>query len=242
MFHVKQNASVQVIEGLLERHDLPSDAAGGLNTLLEALRAPEAPTSVHDPNQGLHVHIADSLAGLEVPEMREARLIADLGAGAGLPGLVLAAVLPRSRVVLVESVARKCEFLRATAQAMGLSNADVVWGRAEEWRDGLERCDVVVARALAALPVLCEYAAPLLHEGGVLVAWKGAVDEEEAADADAAASHLGLAPESVRAVVPYPGSERRTLHVLRKIAPTPATFPRRAGIATKRPLSAKKLR
>ena len=74
------------------------------------------------------------------------------------------------------------------------------------------------------------------------MAWKGAVDDTEAADAAAAARHLGLAPEQVRAVVPFPGSERRTLHVLRKTAPTPPGFPRRAGMATKRPLSAKNVR
>jgi 16S rRNA (guanine527-N7)-methyltransferase len=101
---------------------------------------------------------------------------------------------------------------------------------------------VVCARALAALPVLYEYAAPLLREGGVLVAWKGAVGESEVADADAAAAHLGLAPEPVRSVVPFPRSERRTLYVVRKVAPTPANYPRRPGIATKRPLSAKNLR
>ena len=74
------------------------------------------------------------------------------------------------------------------------------------------------------------------------MAWKGAVEEPEAGDAAAAAAHLGLAADPVRAVVPFPRSERRTLHVLRKIAPTPPGFPRRAGIATKRPLSAKSLR
>jgi 16S rRNA (guanine527-N7)-methyltransferase len=190
----------------------------------------------------VRVHIADSLAGLEIPEVREAGFVADLGAGAGLPGLVLAAVLPVARVVLVESAGRKCEFVRSAGAAMELANVEVVWSRAEEWRDGLDRCDVVCARALAAMPVLCEYAAPLLHEGGVLVAWKGAVDDDEAADAAAAAEHLGLEVEPVRAVAPFPGSERRTLQVVRKIAPTPAGYPRRPGMATKRPLAARKLR
>jgi 16S rRNA (guanine527-N7)-methyltransferase len=92
------------------------------------------------------------------------------------------------------------------------------------------------------MPVLCEYAAPLLRDGGVLVAWKGAVSEAEAADEKAAAEHLGLRLEPVRSVVPFPGSERRTLHVLRKVAPTPSNYPRRPGIATKRPLSATNLR
>jgi 16S rRNA (guanine527-N7)-methyltransferase len=86
--------------------------------------------------------------------------------------------------------------------------------------------------------VLCEYAAPLLREGGILVAWKGQVDAQEQADGHAAAALLGLAPETVLAVEPYSGSERRTLHVYRKVAATPPGYPRRPGIATKRPLTA----
>jgi 16S rRNA (guanine527-N7)-methyltransferase len=230
------------LAALLARYDVPPAAQPALSELLERLAQPEAPTSVHDPASGVDVHVADSLSGLEAPELRDADLIADLGAGGGLPGLVLAAALPGSRVALVEAAARKCDFLRAVVGAMGLENADVVWSRAEGWADGISRCDAVTARALAAMPVLCEYAAPLLREGGVLVAWKGAISAEEAADERAAAAHLGLAIEAVRQVVPYPGSERRTLRVLRKIAPTPANFPRRAGIATKRPLSATNLR
>ena len=230
------------LDRLVERYGLPLDTAEALAALLELLAAPEAPTSVHDPHAGLHVHVADSLAGLEIDELRDAAVIADLGAGAGLPGLVLAAARPRARVFLVESVSRKCEFLRHAVETMSLPNAEVVWSRAEEWSDGIEACDAVCARALAALPVLCEYAAPLLRDRGVLVAWKGAVDEDEAADAAAAAAHLGLALEPVRAVVPFPGSVRRSLHVARKIAPTPPGFPRRAGMATKRPLTAKSLR
>jgi 16S rRNA (guanine527-N7)-methyltransferase len=230
------------LEASLERYGIALGAAEPLRVLLDLLAAPEAPTSVHDPREGVRVHIADSLVGLDVPALRDAGVIADLGAGAGLPGLVLAAALPQSHVVLVESVGRKCEFLRTAAEAMGLGNAEIVWARAEEWHDGIGRCDAVCARALASLPVLCEYAAPLLRDNGVLVAWKGAVDDDEANDAAAAAAHLGLAVEPVRPVVPFPGSQRRTLHVMRKIAPTPAGYPRRAGMATKRPLSARKLR
>jgi 16S rRNA (guanine527-N7)-methyltransferase len=230
------------IVALLRRYDLPEDAAGPLGALLDRLAEPEAPTSVHDRRRALDVHIADSLAGLEVDELRTADLIADLGAGAGLPGLAIAAVLPEAHVVLVEAARRKCDFLNSAVAAMGLENAEVVRARAEEWRDGTGRCAVVCARALAALPVLCEYAAPLLREGGLLVAWKGSVSHAELTDARAAATHLGLAPDPVRPVVPFGGSERRALHVFRKVAPTPARYPRRAGIATKRPLSANGLR
>ena len=235
-------AAEELLPPLLQRYGLSAAAAEPLRVLLDLLARPEAPTSVHDPSRGIDVHIADSLAGLEVPELRRASLIADLGAGAGLPGLVLAAALPQADVVLVEAATRKCDFLRSAVTAMRLDNADVVWARAEEWSDGIGRCDVVCARALAALPGLCEYAAPLLREQGLLVAWKGAVSDEEAADATAAAAQLGLAADPVRPVVPFPGSGRRTLHVLRKVAPTPARFPRRAGMANKRPLSAKNLR
>jgi 16S rRNA (guanine527-N7)-methyltransferase len=175
-----------------------------------------------------------------VAELRAARRVADLGAGAGLPGLVLAIALPEADVVLVESVRRKCAWIRATAERLGLGNARVACARAEELGEG--GFDVVTARALASLPVLCEYAAPLLREGGVLVAWKGAVDADEEADGLAAAEALGLRRAEVRAVTPYPGSERRTLHVFRKIVPTPAGYPRRPGMAAKRPLTARSRR
>lgn len=230
------------LDRLLAKRQVSERAADPLGVLLDLLAAPEAPTSVHDRRRAIDVHIADSLAGLEIPELRAARQLADLGAGAGLPGLVLAAALPATHVVLVEAAGRKCEFLRRAAAAMRLGNAEVVWARAEEWGAGLGRCDVVCARALAALPVLCEYAAPLLREGGVLVAWKGAASDAEASDARAAATLLGLDAGTVRHVTPFPASEHRTLHVFRKLAPTPAGFPRRPGIATKRPLSAKNLR
>jgi len=232
----------QPLVALLRRYDLPVDPADALEILLDLLARPEAPTAVQSAIDALDVHIADSLAGLEVAELRSARLVADLGAGAGLPGLVLAAVLPAAEVVLVEAARRKCVFLRSAIAEMTLDNAEVACSRIEEWNEGAARCDVVCARALAALPVLYEYAAPLLRQGGVLVAWKGAVPHDEAVDADAAAAHLGLQRESVRTVVPFPDSARRTLHVVRKVAPTPAKYPRRPGIATKRPLSARTLR
>jgi 16S rRNA (guanine527-N7)-methyltransferase len=93
-----------------------------------------------------------------------------------------------------------------------------------------------VARAVAALPVLVEYAAPLLREGGVLVAWKGVRSREEEAAGARAAAEVGLEPEEALRVEPFEGARDRHLHVFRKIAPTPERFPRRAGMAVKRPL------
>jgi 16S rRNA (guanine527-N7)-methyltransferase len=208
--------------------------------LVEALADPSAPTSVHDRREVENVHIADSLVGLEVPAVGEAARIVDLGSGAGLPGLVLAIARPEAEVVLVESGGKKCAWLERTVTALGLENVRVVCARAEELDEA--PFDVVTARALAALSVLCEYAAPLLREGGSLVAWKGAVDAREDADGLHAANVLGLEREEVRAVEPYPGSQRRTLHVFRKVAPTPEGYPRRPGMAAKRPLTAPGIR
>jgi 16S rRNA (guanine527-N7)-methyltransferase len=190
---------------------------------------------VHDRREVEHVHIADSLVGLEVPSVAEAARIVDLGSGAGLPGLVLAIARPGAEVVLVESVGKKCAWLERTVGHLGLENVRVACARAEELEE--EPFDVVTARALASLSVLCEYAAPLLREGGSLVAWKGAVDAREDADGLHAAQVLGLERVEVRAVEPYPGSQRRTLHVFRKVSPTPEAYPRRPGMAAKRPLT-----
>jgi 16S rRNA (guanine527-N7)-methyltransferase len=227
------------LERLAQRYELPAGAPGALGRLLGALATDEhAPTTVRMPEEAVDVHVADSLVALELPAVRGARFIADLGAGAGFPGLPLAVALPEATVALVESNARKCAFIRRAAAAAGLENVEVVARRAESWSAGLGRCDVVTARALAPLGVLAEYAAPLLCEGGVLMAWKGRRDPDEERTAASAAAELGMALEEIRPVRPYEGAEHRHLHVLRKVAPTPDRFPRRPGMARKRPLGA----
>ena len=216
-------------------------APAGLDALhaILALQAedPGASTTVRAIDQALDRHVADSLVAVDLPAVRVARRIADLGSGAGWPGLALAAALPDAEVALVESASRHCRYLERAVAAGRLENAQVVHARAEAWPEGIGAHDVVTARALAALPVLCEYAAPLLVDGGVLVAWKGAVEPAEAEAGAAAGALLGLEAVEVRAVDPYPEAERRTLHVFRKIAPTPERFPRRPGMAVKRPLA-----
>ena len=180
------------------------------------------------------------LAGLEVPALRAAERIADLGAGAGFPGLVLAAALPRARVDLIESARRKCELIERLAEAARLSDkARPHAVRAEDWArgEGASAYDVVTARALAPLPVICEYAAPLLRLGGVLVAWKGARQPGEEEAGTLAAAQLGLGGPQVLPVTPYPGSRNRHLYVYSKLSPTTEKYPRRAGLAAKRPLA-----
>jgi 16S rRNA (guanine527-N7)-methyltransferase len=228
---------VKRLDALAGSYGLDERQRGALAVLLEVLATdPTAPTAVVEPEQVVDVHLADSLVALDLDVLRNATVIADLGAGAGLPGLPLAVALPEARVALVDSVGRKGAFMERCIEAMGLSNAEVVVARAEEWSDGIGACDVVTARALAPLNVLSEYAAPLLRDGGALVAWKGRRDPDEEADGRAAAARLGLEVEEVRPVSPFPAAQARHLVVVRKIAPTPAGFPRRPGMARKRPL------
>jgi 16S rRNA (guanine527-N7)-methyltransferase len=228
---------VSRLDELGRRFGVPPGGIESLRAIL-ALQArdPTAPTTVRAPAEAADRHVADSLVALDLETVRGARRIADLGAGAGWPGLALAVALPDARVALVESAVRHCRYLERAVAAGRVSNAEVVHARAEDWPAGLGAHDLVTARALAALPVLCEYAAPLLAEGGALVAWKGAVDADEAAAGEGAAAQLGLEPVEVRAVEPYPAAEWRTLHVFRKVSETPARFPRRPGMAVKRPL------
>jgi 16S rRNA (guanine527-N7)-methyltransferase len=229
---------VNRLEGLGRRYGVPPAGIAALRAILELqAQDPAASTTVRAPEQAVDRHVADSLVALDLPAVRAASRIADLGSGAGWPGLALAAALPDARVALVESAVRHCRYLERAVAAGRLENAEVVHARAEDWPAGLGAHDLVTARAVAALPVLCEYAAPLLTDGGVLVAWKGLVAPAEAAAGAAAATVLGLDAVEVRDVDPYPEAERRTLHVFRKVAPTPTRFPRRPGMAMKRPLS-----
>jgi 16S rRNA (guanine527-N7)-methyltransferase len=230
----------EVARGLRElgdRYGLGSQALERLEALLEALTGDtRAPTTVRDPGEALDAHLADSLVALELAEVRSPGRVADIGAGAGLPGLALASVLEDSSFWLIESQASKCSFIAAHGARAGISNARVVCSRVEEWRDGAGMQDLVVCRALAPQPVVLEYAAPLLKNGGHLVEWRGARSEDEEQRAAGAAEILGLSPVAVHHVEPFAGARERHLHVFQKTGSTPAGFPRRAGLARKRPL------
>jgi 16S rRNA (guanine527-N7)-methyltransferase len=150
--------------------------------------------------------------------VREQGSVVDVGSGGGAPGIPLAYALPEREVVLLEANKRKCDFLRAHAPP----NARVVQGRAEEQE--LDWAGCTVAKALASPPVAAEWCLPLVREGGAAILWVGPTAEPEraAAVAEKLAARLEKSP---------PG-----FLVLRKLGPTPPGFPRRAGIARKRPL------
>jgi len=218
--------------------ELDPRARRALETVLRLLAEERASvSSVTDPARAWKVHVADGLTGLEVSGLRDASTIADIGSGAGFPGLVLAAAIPRAKVDLIESVGRKCEFIRRAIGASGIANARVLNLRSEELAaaEGREAYDAVTARAVGRLSTLAELASPLLKDGGLLVAWKGKRDPDEEMQLANAAAQLVMQPEQILAVGPYAGSEHRHLHVITKVGPTPEKLPRRPGMAKKRP-------
>jgi 16S rRNA (guanine527-N7)-methyltransferase len=191
-----------------------------LERWLEALAATPGLTSVRDPGEARRVHLEDSLSALETVSQFEGPLV-DVGSGGGAPGIPLAAALPEREVTLLESSRRKCEFLERWAAE--LPNLRVVCGRAED--QPVDTYGVAVAKALAPPPVAAEWCLPLVAPGGAAVLFVGpsAKSERVAAVAEKLAAEL---------VESAPG-----LLVLRKLGPTPPGFPRRPGIARKRPLA-----
>jgi len=217
---------------------MPAAQREQLETVLALLAEERASvSSITTPARAWRVHVEDSLTGLEVPELKEARRIADIGSGAGFPGLVLAAALPNSEVDLIESIGRKCEFIQRAIDAAEIPNANVVNARSEEVASGEKResYDAVTARAVGRLSTLAELASPLLRDGGVLVAWKGKRDAEEEAQMERASDQLAMRSERILDVGDRAGSKHRHLHILRKLGPTPGGLPRRPGMAKKRP-------
>lgn len=185
---------------------------------LAAVLATPGLTALRDPCRAQEVLLDDALRALPLLERHEGPLI-DVGSGGGSPGIPLAAALPGLEVTLLEAARRKCDFLRRWAPP----NAEVVWGRAEEQPPG--RWGAAAAKALAQPPVAAELCLPLLRTGGVAILWLG--ERADLGRLAVASERLGGGPPEL-----HDG-----LAVLPKIAPTPPGFPRRAGLAKKRPLA-----
>jgi 16S rRNA (guanine527-N7)-methyltransferase len=187
-------------------------------------------------------HFLDSLSCWSVMRQTPPRSLIDIGTGAGFPGLPLKILFPSMRVTLVDSVGKKVAFCEHMIQILHLEGAEAVQGRAEELAqrpEFRERYDWAVARAVAGLPTLAEYLLPFVRLGGAALAQKG---ESGPAEAQAALPAIALLGGSLRQVVDVqiPGlAEERCLVVIDKVAATPASYPRRAGVPAKRPLPVK---
>lgn len=215
--------------------DVPAPAADALVGILgDMLAEPQNLSAVRDMDAAISLHVVDSLSGLQLDEIRDAPGLLDIGSGGGFPGLALAAVLPDVPVALVESERRKAAWLvRASA---GFPNVRVVADRSETLaRAERDAHPVVTARALGPLPVVLELAAPLLARRGRLVAWRGRRDADDQVAAAAAAGELGMSFAGDPDAAPIPGMSRY-FSIWEKTADTPVRYPRRPGMAAKRPL------
>jgi 16S rRNA (guanine527-N7)-methyltransferase len=180
------------------------------------------------------VLVDDALVLLD--HLRDASTLIDVGSGGGLPGLPLKIARPELRVTLVESDQAKAAFLVRACAALGLDDVEVLARRAEEVgqdRRYRETFDVAVARALAPMPVLVELCLPLVRVGGRLLAQK-----TEHEDVDGAAHAIEILGGELRRVAPAPSAARRagTVVVIEKVRATPATYPRRPGVPSRKPL------
>lgn len=195
-------------------------------------------TAITDPQEVLLKHMLDSLALLELYQNERARVL-DIGAGAGFPGLPLKIARPQWEVVLLEATGKKVQFQRHVIQLLDLHHVEAIHGRAEELAHRAEyraSFDLVTARAVAALPVLLEYAAPFCRNGGrILLPRKGDLSAE-LAQGKRAAHTLGLTLQANLPVV-LPGLDdgRRTL-VWEQTRACPAQYPRSGAAIAKRPL------
>jgi 16S rRNA (guanine527-N7)-methyltransferase len=190
-----------------------------LDRWLDELLATPGLTAIRDRGEARRALLDDSLRGTELVRRFEGSII-DVGSGGGAPGIPLAAALPEREVVLLEAQRRKCDFLERIAR--DFPNVSVVWGRAEE--QPVDGYGVAVAKALAPPPVAAEWCLPLVRPGGAAILWVGPSADVQAVAK--VAEHLAAAsPE-----------EYHGLLVVAKLGPTPPGFPRRPGLARKRPL------
>jgi 16S rRNA (guanine527-N7)-methyltransferase len=196
-------------------------------------------TRITEPAAIAVKHFLDSLTCLRTAPFARGVRVADVGSGAGLPGVALGIVRGDLRLTLIEASARRCEFLRHVVERVGLEGAEVACLRAEEagrqdyYRESYE---VVVSRAVARLAVLAEYALPLARVGGVFLAQKGPRVQAELNEAAGAIETLGgIVQASERFELPEGGGSRVVV-VIGKESSTPARYPRRPGVPAKRPL------
>lgn len=196
-------------------------------------------TSITDEKEAVIKHLIDSLTLAKYIDFKESAFVADVGSGAGLPGVPLAIVRPDLKIVFIDSLQKRLNFIDETMQKLGLLRYECVHlraeqaGREEKYRG---KFDVSVARAVARLNVLSEYCVPLLKVNGFFAAMKGPDCTEEQAEAKNAFKKLGAKQVKEWSFI-LPGSDYgRKILLYKKTATTQNAYPREAGKITKNPL------
>lgn len=195
-------------------------------------------TALTEPEDVAVKHMIDSLLVYK-KEAFNGKSLADVGTGAGFPGLPLKIYDPSIKLTLIDSLAKRLKFLEEVVQALGLTNVELVHARAEDAGQNIklrEKFQITTARAVANLPVLSEYCLPLTKVGGTFYAMKGNKYQEEAEDGKRAVKTLGGVIEKIEEVHLPDLDDTRAIITIKKINPTPKQYPRKAGTATKKPL------
>lgn len=193
-------------------------------------------TRITDPQDVILKHFIDSMV---LARYVSGTSFADIGTGAGFPGIPLKILRPELDMVLMDSLKKRLDFVDTVIVSLGLNGIRTVHARAEDFGrndDFRGRFDCVSSRAVARLPVLLEYAMPILKVNGLLLAPKGALAEVELTEAQRAISVLGGKVDSIEYLNLGEGAEHRAVVLIRKIKDTPSIYPRQAGTPSKKPI------
>ncbi|MFA6002038.1 MAG: 16S rRNA (guanine(527)-N(7))-methyltransferase RsmG [Thermoleophilia bacterium] len=196
-------------------------------------------TAVTEPENIVAMHFRDSLGLIDFPETKSAGLAVDIGSGAGFPGLPLAIALPSMTVTMIEARRKKCEFIEKAIAALGLANASVLALRAEDaGRTEIRSLfDIAFARAVGSIAEVLEYCFPLLKIGGSALLQRGDRKPGDEEQAGRVAELLGGTLDRIESIKPYSSAKNLHIWVFSKTAMTPDRYPRRPGVARKRPLA-----
>ena len=196
-------------------------------------------TAITAPKDVAIKHIIDSITAYDAALFQAGTTVIDVGTGAGFPGLPLKIFCPEIKLTLMDSLNKRIKFLQTVVEELGLTDVECVHARAEEGarnKKYRESFDIAVSRAVARLPILCEYCLPFVKKGGHFIALKGMQYNDEAEEAVKAIKVMGGSRTEIRPVKLPEIDDKRAVIIINKTMPTPKTYPRKAGTPTKNPI------
>lgn len=196
-------------------------------------------TAITEPKEVAIKHMIDSITAYDENLFKDGATVIDVGTGAGFPGLPLKIFCPEIKLTLMDSLNKRIKFLQTVVEELGLSGVECVHARAEEGarnKKYRESFDIAVSRAVARLPILCEYCLPFVKKGGHFIALKGMQYNDEAAEAAKAIKVMGGSKTEIRPVKLPELDDKRAVITITKTMPTPKAYPRKAGTPSKNPI------
>ena len=196
-------------------------------------------TAITEPKEVAIKHMIDSITAYDEKLFKDGTTVIDVGTGAGFPGLPLKIFCPEIKLTLMDSLNKRIKFLQTVVEELGLKDVECVHARAEEGarnKKYRESFDIAVSRAVARLPILCEYCLPFVKKGGHFIALKGMQYHDEAQEAAKAIKVMGGSKTEIRPVKLPELDDKRAVITITKTMPTPKAYPRKAGTPTKNPI------